>query len=192
MAGVVRRKRGDGTTAYRVTWREGGRSGRQQSETFDTPKAAERFRADVEAADNRWPGGWTPGVGYLEQPVETNAEPVLFTDFAELYLNTRTRVSPYQMRRYRRDIAQMAESFPTVEAVSDQTVAAWCGRCWHKVDDPRPSPTSTACFSPSARTPRRRVSCGPTRAKTHSCLNGSQSTRTASRSAAFWNLKSSS
>jgi integrase len=125
MAAVVRRKRSDGSTAYRVIWREGGRSGRQQSETFDTPKAAERFKADVEAAKNRWPVGWTPGVGYLAPGAQAEAEPVKFADFAELYLNTRTRVGPYQLKRYRMDIGQMAESFPTVEAVDDQAVAAW-------------------------------------------------------------------
>jgi integrase len=49
VAFVRERPRKDGSTVYAVTYRVGGRTGRQTSTTFTDPKEAERFRALVDA-----------------------------------------------------------------------------------------------------------------------------------------------
>lgn len=49
MAFVRERPKRDGTTVYAVTYRIGGRVGRQSSTTFEDRKKAERFRALVDA-----------------------------------------------------------------------------------------------------------------------------------------------
>lgn len=61
MASIERRTRRDGTTAYRVTWRE---RGTKQSETLTAYRQAVAFRGAVDDAGQRWPAGWVPGRGY--------------------------------------------------------------------------------------------------------------------------------
>lgn len=124
MASIVERRRRDGSLGYQVRWRQ---DGRWQSDIFDTPRKAQRFRLDVEDAGNRWPDGWMPGVGYAKD-IEGPTGRTPFLDFAEQYLNTRTAVSGYQLTRYRSAIKRMAEDFPIVEEIDDQAVARWVRR----------------------------------------------------------------
>ena len=56
-----RRPNRDGTTSWRIAWRE---DGKKQSETFATRQAAQEFRVLVEGAGNRWPEGWVKGHGF--------------------------------------------------------------------------------------------------------------------------------
>lgn len=122
MASIVQRRRTDGSVGYQVRWRQGGR---WQSEIFDTGRKAERFRRAVEAAGSRWPTGWVPGMGYPPGLGELATGRTGFGEFAEQYLNTRTRVSDYQMARYRATVATLAGAFPVVEEIDDQAVATW-------------------------------------------------------------------
>ena len=124
MASIARRKRLDGSLGYQVRWRQ---DGRWQSDIFDTQRKAQRFSLDVEDAGNRWPAGWVPGVGYLEN-IGAPTGRTAFADFAERYLNTRTAVSSYQMARYRSAIRRLAEHFPVIEEIDDQAVATWVRR----------------------------------------------------------------
>ena len=66
MASINSRARADGGTRYQVRWKEGARVGSFQAETFTTEAGALAFKADVEAAGNRWPVGWIRGKDYLD------------------------------------------------------------------------------------------------------------------------------
>jgi integrase len=117
------RVRKDGTTVgYRVRWRLGG-VGPFQTETFVARRPAERFRLDVEDAGLRWPAGWVKGLGRV--PDDADRPGHLFGDVADLYLNTRTRVQPDTLARYRVQVAALAEHFPIIEDIDDQAIAAW-------------------------------------------------------------------
>ena len=49
--GIERRERADGTVSYRASWRAGGaRAGRRESETFESLRDAEDYRAAVRLA----------------------------------------------------------------------------------------------------------------------------------------------
>jgi integrase len=120
MAALVERPRSDGSMAYQVRWRQ---YGTWQSETFGAKRLAQRFVLDVEDAGNQWPAGWTPGIGYEPGPPPPSATP--FTEFADLYLQTRTGVSSYVLMRYRKMVAQLAPHFPTIEDLDDQVVVRW-------------------------------------------------------------------
>ncbi|MFN2537476.1 MAG: hypothetical protein ABR549_04900, partial [Mycobacteriales bacterium] len=64
MASVHPRMRKDGTIARQVKFRLGGSRGSSvKSETFDTLRAANRFKAEVDACGQQWPAGWIPGIG---------------------------------------------------------------------------------------------------------------------------------
>ena len=80
MASIKRRRRADGSLAFRVVWREGGtRDGARQSETLYTPRDAEHFRADVAAAGEQWPDGWV-----RESGTWTGAGPTEFRHYCAI------------------------------------------------------------------------------------------------------------
>ncbi|MGQ0846409.1 MAG: tyrosine-type recombinase/integrase [Sporichthyaceae bacterium] len=124
MASIHERRRKDGV-AYQVRWRQ---DGRWQSDTFGTKRQAIRFKCDVEDAGNRWPDGWVPGHGYLAAPAEEEEPEVPETDFADIaerYLLTRNSVSSYQLTRYRAMVERLAERFPLITDVDDESIARW-------------------------------------------------------------------
>ena len=127
MAAIKKRQRSDGTHAYRVTWiLGGGRGGAWQSETFDTERAANAFRRDVEIAGHQWPPGWVKGSGYV--PAQADAEEAIrtpFMDLAERYLGTRHRVQGDTLARYRNQARALSEHFAWVEEMDDEAVSAW-------------------------------------------------------------------
>ena len=124
MATIVERRRRDGV-AFQVRWRQ---DGAWQSDTFGTKRQALRFQCDVEDAGNRWPTGWVPGYGYQAAPPDVSAE-TSFAEVAERYLLTRTSVSSYQLARYRSMVARLAERFPVIADVDDESIAHWVRDC---------------------------------------------------------------
>lgn len=86
MASIHERQRSDGTTAYQVKWREDGKG---QSRTCDTPAAAKRLKALVDAH-----GTYLDEMGRDDVPTVAQ----VFTD----YLATATRASAVTLRDYRR------------------------------------------------------------------------------------------
>jgi integrase len=120
MAAIIERRRRDGV-AYQVRWRQ---DGTWQSDTFGMKRQALRFQCDVEDAGNQWPEGWVPGYGYTAA-VPTPPTEAAFADVAERYLLTRTSVSSYQMARYRAMATRLAEYFPCVDDLDDESIAAW-------------------------------------------------------------------
>lgn len=122
MAFIARRARRDGV-AFQVRWRQ---DDGWKSDTFSTQRAALRFKCDVEDAGNRWPAGWIPGYGDAELAVEQEEIPeTVFAEIAERYLLTRGSVSSYQLVRYRGMVAKLAERFPLIGEVDDESIARW-------------------------------------------------------------------
>jgi len=60
----VRKHRTNRGTSYQVCWRQ---DGKYVSVTFASRVVANKFRGKVDAADQRYPEGWTPGHGFVEQ-----------------------------------------------------------------------------------------------------------------------------
>src|SRR4051812_12053091 len=109
MAAIVTRPRKDGSTAYVVRWRLGGaRTGRWQTETFDTVRPAREFKRDVEAADHRWPDGWVKGRGYLVDAERTPARGVTFEAFGVEFVGELTDLGPDTRQRYLNQVKSLA------------------------------------------------------------------------------------
>jgi integrase len=147
MATTTHRTRADGSTAVRITWRQGGsREGRQQSETFDDPTRAEQFRAAVELAGQHWPPGWTPGVGWTPvpppaavtpvappTPLATVCEPEMtMLDFGMVHIRDRVGPRPDTRHDYELMLRQMCTELtpivggvPTVQNIKEEHVARW-------------------------------------------------------------------
>lgn len=132
MAAIRPRKRKNGTTAYTVTWRLGGtRTGHPESETFDTRRAAQDFRLDVEAAGHQWPDDWIRGVGYVRlASVEARPqEPHRLLDFGLEFVKTRTGIGPDTRTLYAAHLARMETwltpivgALPMVETLTNDHV----------------------------------------------------------------------
>ncbi len=125
MAFIAKRRRRDGV-AYQVRWRQ---DETWQSDTFGTERAALRFKCDVEDAGNRWPEGWVPGFGYAGRNIQPEIEDAAFAEVAARYLLTRTSVSSYQLARYRGMAARLADRFPLIGDVDDESIARWVREC---------------------------------------------------------------
>jgi integrase len=109
MATLTRRRRKDGTNAYRVQWRLGGGDGPWQSETFDDRRAAAKFQAQVEANGHLWPDGWAKGWGFRTPPTlpeEPTADVLL--DFGTAYVRRLTSVGPDTQSTYLSQIKSLA------------------------------------------------------------------------------------
>ena len=98
MATVKTRRRADGTSGYRVVWRDGGsRDGAWESETFARKADAGRFRRDVDLAGQRWPDGWVKRVGYTDaDAADVVGEAVALTllEFGRGYVRDLTGITP--------------------------------------------------------------------------------------------------
>jgi integrase len=99
MAYITTRERSDGSTAYRVVWRQNGRG---QSETFDNERKARAFRGRVDAADQRWPVGWVPGVG---DPQGFDPDQLTVRQWCERAIDSRPSIESRTRADYRRDLA---------------------------------------------------------------------------------------
>lgn len=135
MATIRTRKRKNGTTAYAVTWRLGGRrGGHPESETFDTRREAQSFRLDVEAAGHAWPEGWVRGVGYVRTAPVVEVPPPQdhrLLDFGKEFVRSRTAIGPDTRTLYAAHIGRMdtwltpiVGGLPMVETLSKDHVRA--------------------------------------------------------------------
>jgi integrase len=133
MASIEPRLNDDGSVTYRVRWRKGGkRSGKREGWPFDDLAAAENFRDAVDRADQEWPWGFVPiaGVGWDAQAYAALvsgqadiAEPALvetFAEFADKWVDRRTKTEPATRAGYRRDIARYMNPWFGSAAISDE------------------------------------------------------------------------
>ena len=125
MAGVEKRRTKSGEARWRVHWRQEGRS---QSQTFATRDAARSFQIAVEAAGNRWPPGFTPGIGW-DGPGDN---PSGHTVRSAALLSIESREGPNDATRadYRRELDRyLPEDDPLasifVEAVTSDDIRRW-------------------------------------------------------------------
>jgi hypothetical protein len=141
VASLEVRPRADGGKSVRVVWRE---DGRKQSEKFAAGSSplrdAQRFKALVEEAGDRWPRGWTPGLGFTLRPVR-GVEPTPLLDFGLRYID-QLSIRPGQRKRYRAQLHLLASlelRKPTgsgtyrpfgrnVEDVTPEDVRLWLSR----------------------------------------------------------------
>jgi integrase len=84
-------------TDWRVVWRQ---DGRKQYEIFPSLEGAEKFKAKVEAFDNRWPYGWVKGRGETTAP---SAAPT-FREFAGRAIGARATANERTRHDYLRDL----------------------------------------------------------------------------------------
>lgn len=99
MASIVERPKKSGDTTYQVKWREGGA---WQTENFGDPDQAGQFRKLVEAHGNRWPHGWTKGLGFVEPETLPGDHP--FGEYAHAYADELNTVDERTKKDYKRDI----------------------------------------------------------------------------------------
>lgn len=156
MATITVRPRSNGTTAYRVSWREGGtRHGAQQSETFNRRGDADRFRAAVELAGQHWPPGWTPGRGYLPLPAgspeDATPPPTTLLAFGQQYVRELTNASSGTRHRYLQQLRTLdAELAPIlggpvrVAAIREEHVRQWVN--WRLVQPAGNSPKTISNY----------------------------------------------
>lgn len=163
MATINQRKLADGRTRYWVKWRLGGtRKGAPQSEPFDTRADAHTFKLHVEAAGHHWPEnwiprqgwapGWIPGHGWVkpekDTEPETEAEPVLFADFARDLIGSMTGIEERTRADYRRDLERhLIPRFGTADLrdtaqLTPKDVRAWVNHLRTGVPDPRHRPSA--------------------------------------------------
>src|SRR2546422_8143253 len=109
MASIERRVSKSGVVTWRVAWREGGRrTGRRDGETCDSKDVARRFKALVEAADERRPEGYPKGCrGVRPASAEPMPDPAvlsfgaLFTEYLG-WLSKHRKAEERQVERDRR------------------------------------------------------------------------------------------
>lgn len=127
MATIEPRKRNDGTTAYRVKWRFGGkRDGAPQSVTYDEHGDAKRMKGAVEAVGHLI-YACDPKVVTFE--LVTGQKPVTYSaptfgQITERYISSRTLASVKSRDRYR-DIAERDLSCWTntpIEVLDDEAI----------------------------------------------------------------------
>ncbi|WP_411143144.1 tyrosine-type recombinase/integrase [Streptomyces sp. x-80] len=104
MAYVKDRPNKDGTTTYCVMWRKGGKaSGKQESENFDDPKAASRFKELVNGHGQEWPPGWVRGQGFV---AEQRRPATMFEPFALAYVDRLTGIQGDTRSKYKKEIRE--------------------------------------------------------------------------------------
>ncbi|SFK75309.1 tyrosine-type recombinase/integrase [Streptomyces pini] len=101
MASIVKRPRKSGETTYQVKWRQ---DGAWQTEGFDDPDSAEKFRKLVEAHDGQWPHGWIKGEGFVEPDPVPGDMPLM--TWARRYVDRLVEVDERTQEDYRRDVEQ--------------------------------------------------------------------------------------
>ncbi|MEV1020666.1 site-specific integrase [Streptomyces sp. NPDC050264] len=157
MASIVPRPKRSGEITYQVKWRE---AGDWQSEKFGDEPSAEQFRLLVEAHGNRWPHGWTRGLGFVE-PEEHPGDRAL-GEYAHAYVDGLNTVDARTQHDYKRDVekhflgvpyrdaaglerrlgglvhttADGTEHPPTMCNITQADVNEWVRRQRHAVTDP--------------------------------------------------------
>ncbi|WP_424891866.1 tyrosine-type recombinase/integrase [Streptomyces sp. XH2] len=103
MASIVERPKADGTITYQVRWRDGGgRTGKVETENFDTHEAADHFKDLVNAHKQQWPHGWVRGQGFVEEKAIPGDLPL--TAWAYRYVKRLTGVEKRTKEDYERDV----------------------------------------------------------------------------------------
>lgn len=116
MASIRRRDRSDGTPAYAVLWRQGGK---QKTGTFDSGEAAVEFKKHIEM--------FGPDEA-LRILAVTEAKPITLTEWCTRHVNSLSgveRATPEKYRSYiANDIALTIGHLP-LSAVSEVTISRW-------------------------------------------------------------------
>lgn len=129
MASIRKRPRKDGIT-YAVLWREGGD---QPSESFDDPVQAAAFKTLVEANGNRLPEGWIRGHGFVDPSAAAVAAdaPILFRDWADRVVRSRTGVESRTRSDYLRDVeAWLNPTFGDANVRVNDDISTEAVRLW--------------------------------------------------------------
>jgi integrase len=114
---------------WRVVWRE---AGAKQYERFGSRAAAEEFKTRVEVDGNRWPRGWTPGVGFDAPDVSTAPT---FREWAERAIASRSKANRRTRADYRRDLTNHV--YPAfgdmpLDRITSEQVGGWLIRLGEK------------------------------------------------------------
>lgn len=122
--GITRRKRTDGSVAYRVTWREGGtRDGARRSRTLGKLGDAKAFYSAVVANGYHLPeGDALPVAARVARP---KAGGPTFADFAREHIAERTGISKRQRSDLRRDLDRHMAPYFAELAVDGKTARKW-------------------------------------------------------------------
>lgn len=124
MATPTERARSDGTTAYDVAYRFGGRGSRKGSLAFDDPKAAEAFAAAVKAH------GAAKALemhGIDPTPARTPA-PLTLADWLNTHIDGLRNVdayTPHKYRQYRRELIELLGDDMPLTKLTATDVADW-------------------------------------------------------------------
>ncbi|MGV0653760.1 hypothetical protein [Mycolicibacterium thermoresistibile] len=122
MASIQHRTRKDGTTAFDVVYRI---DGRQSSLTFDDEKAAQAFRATVDA---HGPVRALTMYGLDPEPRRRDNHRLTVADWLTHHINHLTGVEQYTIDKYgaylRRDIAPILGDIP-LEELSEEDISVW-------------------------------------------------------------------
>lgn len=121
MASTRERERADGTVAYIALFRH---NGRQTSETFDNPKARERFIRNIDRV------GVEAALQILDAQEDTAGEHVpTLTELALEHASLITNASDYTRKRYRsyarNDFGAMGDL--PVDVITNETIEKWVG-----------------------------------------------------------------
>ncbi len=100
MAYVKPRTRKDGSVYYVTMWRAGGKTdGKQESENFDDPEVAERFKDLVNGHGQNWPPGWIRGKGFVQ---DNQPEEEMFEAFAFKIIDKRAAAQGDTKAKYKK------------------------------------------------------------------------------------------
>lgn len=127
MASISRR--GDG---WRVLWRRGGRDGETQSVTFATEKTAQEAKKRIDGCRNELTAAEVYhailGTPLPQTPADDKPPLPTVSEFAETWLQARTRITPGTKGRYRRQLDLRilpAIGHLTLDEVSGTHIAAF-------------------------------------------------------------------
>jgi integrase len=154
MAGIKERHLRDGSPAWDIQWRIGGkRAGRQCSETFRDPALAAKFKTDVEYCKHQYPPNYIPGQGYVteaQMAAVTAAQEVAdkptkpFLDFAADVIDKLTGIEAKTRADYHRFVQNHMSTFPPlaqadvadVETLDAGDVGSWVNWLEDGMKDP--------------------------------------------------------
>lgn len=115
------RRRGD---RYQVCWKlDGGRDGRQVSETFPSRAGAVKFKGLVDAAGQRYPDGWIPRYGFIA----TSTAPPL-SEWFERALAANVRANEATKDDYRALFARHVPAWLAgrpIDAITREDAGSW-------------------------------------------------------------------
>lgn len=121
----MRRKRADGTTAYRWAWREGGtRTGPRRSFTRDKLGDAKALRSAIIANGYRMPEDLA-GVLPVGAPVARKRGGPTFADYGREHIALRTGIGPGQRKALLRDLERHMAPFFGELAVDPKKASEW-------------------------------------------------------------------